>query len=145
MHGPFLVLLSALSLPALADDRCPVDAGTLKALDAKYQAAVASNDADTMDRLLAESFTLVTGKGAVYTKADLLAEARGGATRYTRQDDAQQTVRFVGGVAVVTALLTAQGESGDKPFGYRLWFSDVYACTPQGWRYSFAQAAGKLD
>ena len=74
-----------------ADDR-----KALAALDFKYQAAVKENDAATMETILADDFALVTGSGKVYTKADLLAEARSGRVRYERQDDTQQTVRIWG-------------------------------------------------
>ena len=52
------------------------DANAVAELDTKYQQAVKQNDAATMDRLLADDFILVTGKGKTYTKADLLEEAR---------------------------------------------------------------------
>ncbi len=49
---------------------------TVAALDTKYQAAVKANDAATMDQILADDFVLVTGRGAVFSKADLLDSAR---------------------------------------------------------------------
>ena len=45
-------------------------------LDTEYQAAVKKNDVNTMDRILADDFVLVTGRGKTYTKADLLKEAQ---------------------------------------------------------------------
>ena len=48
-------------------------------------------------------------------------------------------------VAVITALLRAQGTDEDgKPFDYALWFSDIYTCGAQGWRYTFAQSSIRL-
>ena len=113
-------------------------------LDTQYQAAVAKNDAAVMDRILADDFILVTGRGKVYTKSDLLADARSGKTVYERQDDASQKVRVWGDTAVITALLTAKGTREGKPFSYRLWFSDTYVKTAAGWRYVFGQAASPL-
>lgn len=117
---------------------------TVAALDTQYQAAVAKNDAATMDRILADGFILVTGKGKVYTKADLLAEARGGKTVYERQHDSRQTVRVFGDTAVITALLHAKGTEEGKPFEYEVWFSDTYVRTAAGWRYVFGQSATRL-
>ena len=51
-------------------------AATVAALDTEYQASVKRNDAAGMDRILADDFVLVTGRGQVYTKADLLRSAR---------------------------------------------------------------------
>ncbi len=133
-------VLAAAAAPA-ASAACPKDAAAIVALDAEYQAAVQRNDAAAIARLLPDDFVLVTGRGKVVRKADLVAEARGGGIAYERQDDARRSVRFFGEIAVITALLHAKGREGDAPFDYRLWFSDVYRCTPEGWRYTFAQSS----
>jgi uncharacterized protein (TIGR02246 family) len=117
------------------------DQRAVAALDTEYQAAVKENDAVTMARILADDFVLVTGRGKVSTKADLLAEARAGKVRFEHQEDTQQTVRVWGDTAVVTALLWEKGTADGKPFDYRLWFSDTYVRTPGGWRYVFGQAS----
>lgn len=113
-------------------------------LDRAYQEAVKNNDAKTMARILADDFVLVTGKGKLFSKEDLLKEAREGKTIYDRQEDSEQTVRVWGDTAIITALLWAKGASDSKSFEYKLWFSDVYKRTPNGWRYVFAQAAQPL-
>jgi ketosteroid isomerase-like protein len=110
-------------------------------LDTQYQRAVKMNDAATMDRILADDFVLVTGRGKTYTKADLLKDARAGTTVYEHQEDTNQTVRVWGDTAVITALLWEKGVSDGKPFDKKLWFSDTYMRTPHGWRYVFAQAS----
>jgi ketosteroid isomerase-like protein len=110
-------------------------------LDTQYQRAVKINDAATMDRILADDFILVTGKGSVYTKADLLKDAREGKTVYEHQEDLHQTVRIWGDTAVITALLWEKGVSNGKTFDKKLWFSDTYVRTPQGWHYVFGQAS----
>jgi ketosteroid isomerase-like protein len=118
------------------------DAQAVAALDTRYQAAVAKNDAATMDRILADDFVLVTGKGKVFTKTDLLNEARSGKTVYERQEEIEQKVRVWGDTAVVTALLWVKGAGEEKKaFDYKLWFSDTYVRTPSGWRYVFGQAS----
>lgn len=139
-----LLTLALAALPALAAAACPADPDAIKRLDTAYQAAVAKNDAVAMERLLADDFTLVTGKGKVYGKADLLAEARSGQDHYERQQDSRQQVHLYGDTAIVTALLWVKLSQDGKPAEYRLWFSDVYVCTPAGWRYSFGQAAQPL-
>jgi ketosteroid isomerase-like protein len=110
-------------------------------IDTDYQAAVERNDAETMDRILADDFVLVTGLGKTYSKADLLEEARSGRVVYEFQRDSGQTVRVWGDTAVITALLAAKGTDDGEPFDYKLWFSDTYVKTPGGWRYVFGQAS----
>ena len=110
-------------------------------LDTKYQLAVKNNDADTMDDILADDFVLVTGRGKVYSKSDLLAEARRRTNVYEHQESSQQTVRVWGDTAVITALLWEKGVSDGESFDKKLWFSDVYKLTPSGWKYVFAQSS----
>ncbi|MGA9839960.1 MAG: nuclear transport factor 2 family protein [Thermoplasmata archaeon] len=120
------------------------DAATVAGLDTEYQAAVARNDVRTMDRILADDFVLVVGSGKVFTKSDLLEEARSERFAYERQDDEQQTVRVWNDTAVVTALLTARGTEHGKPFEYRVWFSDTYVRLRGTWRYAFGQSGTRL-
>jgi ketosteroid isomerase-like protein len=117
------------------------DMATVAALDTEYQAAVESDDVETMDRILADDFALVTGSGKVFNKTDLLEEARGDRMVYEVQRDAEQTVRVWGDTAVITALLSSKGTNDGEPFEYQLWFSDTYLRTPSGWKYVFAQAS----
>ena len=111
------------------------------ALDTEYQAAVKINDAATMERILADDFVLVTGRGKVFNKADLLGEARAKKTTYEHQEELEQKVRVWGDTAVVTALLWVKGMEEGKGFEYKLWFSDTYVRGPGGWRYAFGQAS----
>ncbi len=136
---PLLASVMSTAFPAAsfaADDVKKIVAD----LDTQYQLAVKNHDVATMDRILADDFVLATGRGTSFTKADLLKEAHG-STVYEHQEDSQQTVRVWGDTAVVTALLWAKGTEDGKPFDYKLWFSDVYARTPAGWRYVFGQAS----
>lgn len=116
----------------------------IAALDTEYQAAVKHNDAATMDRILADDFILVTGRGKVYNKIDLLTIAKNKDIVYEHQEDTQQTVRVWGDTAVITALLWQKGSYNDQPFDDHLWFSDTYIRTPEGWRYVFGQASIRL-
>jgi ketosteroid isomerase-like protein len=119
------------------------DEKAVAALDTEYQAAVKKNDVGTMDRILADDFVLVTGRGKTFTKADLLADARGGKSVYERQDEeaGSQKVRVWGDTAVVTALLWIKATREGKPVDYKLWFSDTYVRTKSGWKYAFGQAS----
>jgi uncharacterized protein (TIGR02246 family) len=137
----FAVLLSAGSARATPDE----DRRIVAALDTEYQAAVERNDAETMARILHPDMILVVGRGAVYTREDLLRSARDRDVEYEHQveDDGTQTVRLYGqDTAIVTARLwlkgvTREGQAIDR----RLWFSDTYVRTQGGWRYAFGQAS----
>jgi ketosteroid isomerase-like protein len=132
------VVLATAAMPmrAAADD-----AAAVARLDAEYQAAVKRNDPAAMDRILADDFVLVTGRGQTFTKEDLLREARNKTSTYERQDESEKTVRVWSDTAVVTALLWLKGTNGDKPFERKLWYSDTYVRTAAGWRYVFGHAS----
>jgi ketosteroid isomerase-like protein len=138
--GMALTILVAIAVIG-AKANAAEDRKTVAALDTQYQAAVEKNDAATMGRILADDFVLVTGSGKIYTKADLLNEARSRQTVYERQGDSEQTVCVWGDTAVVTAKLSSKGTRDGKPFEHTLWFSDTYVRTSTGWRYVFGQAS----
>jgi ketosteroid isomerase-like protein len=134
--GALAIARSPLALASPEDDR-----RTVAALDTEFQAAVKNNDPATMDRILAEDFVLVTGRGRTFNKADSLKSARDRDTSYEHQEELEQTVRVWGDTAVVTALLWAKGTREGKAFDVKLWFSDTYVRTPTGWRYALGQAS----
>jgi ketosteroid isomerase-like protein len=142
-----VVLTVATLLAAVGASPAPVsaeqDRATVAALDTKYQEAVKRNDAETMGQILHEDFILVLGNGRTATRDDLLNEARKGTIQYERQDEdpGTQTVRMYGDTAIVTARLWLKYVAEGKAFERRLWFSDTYVRTPQGWRYVFGQAS----
>ncbi len=136
-----LVMSQALTLAAAAspeDDRKAV-----AALDTAFQAAVKVHDVDTIDRTLHPDMTLILGDGRVVTRDDHLQAAREQKIRYEIQDEdpGTQFVRVSGDTAVVTARLWIKGTKAGIAFDRRLWFSDTYVRTPQGWKYFFGQAS----
>jgi ketosteroid isomerase-like protein len=138
-----LILVLALGTASILNASPEDDAKAVAALDRKYQAAVKANDATTMDKILADDFVLVTGRGGVFSKADLLDSARKKEVTYEHQNEepGTQKVRVWGDTAVVTALLSIKSVQGGKSADYKLWFSDTYVRTPTGWRYVFGQAS----
>jgi ketosteroid isomerase-like protein len=123
------------------------DKTTVAALDIQYQAAVEKNDADTMSRIHHDSMILVLSNGTVLTGAYLEKRARDKTIAWERQVevDSSQVVRVWGDTAVVTAKLWLKGaRAGGEKIDYKLWFSDTYVRTPNGWRYAFGQAGAPL-
>lgn len=113
-------------------------------LDTRYQAAVKANDAATMAEILHPDMILVVGKGSVVTRENLLKDARARTVVYDQQDEepGSQTVRVFGpDTAVVTAKLWLKYKVGGEAFDRKLWFSDTYVRTPQGWKYAFGQSS----
>ena len=123
------------------------DQATVARLDTEYQAAVKRNDVEGMSRILAEPMVLVSGGGQVVTREQLLAEARAKTVTYEQQDEmpGTQVVRVWGDTAVVTALLWLKGVDSGKAFDRKLWFSDTYVRTKDGWKYAFGQVGRVVE
>jgi uncharacterized protein (TIGR02246 family) len=134
---------AASSGGAFAD--AEADRGAVAALDTAYQAAVERNDADAMAAILHEDMVVVLGDGRVLTRAQLLESARENSIVYEKQveDEGTQVVRLYSpDTAVVTARLWIKGvRKNGTALDVRLWFSDTYVRTQQGWRYAFGQAS----
>lgn len=140
-----MLLLSGLGIARASDEEA--DKRAVAALDTEYQLAVKRNDEKTMARILHDKFVLTLGDGRTFTRADLLTGARNRDIEYEQQDEdaGTQIVRVWGDTAVITARLWIKGKGRDgKEFDRRLWFSDTYVRTPQGWRYAFGQASLRL-
>lgn len=121
------------------------DIRTIAALDTAYQAAVERNDALTMGEILHDDMILVVGRGAVFTREDILRSAREEDCIYEKQveDAGTQVVRLFGpDTGIITACLWLKGTRRDgTAFDRRLWFSDTYVRTARGWKYAFGQAS----
>ena len=143
MVGAFSVFATTMTTSTQA---APADdAQAVAALDTAYQLAVKTNDAVTIDRILADDMVLVTGDGKVYPRSYFFDQAKAKSVTYEQQDEiaGTQKVRLYGDhTAVVTALLWIKGAKRDgKVFDFRVWFTDTYVRTPAGWRYAFGQSS----
>jgi ketosteroid isomerase-like protein len=137
-----LAVVTSIARPATRGKHSAADdKKTVAALDRQYQEAVKANDVATMDRILADDFVLVTGSGKIYTKTELLDDAKPGRSIYEHNEESIQTVRVWGDTAVVTAKLWEKGTDDQKPFDHTFWFSDTYVRTSSGWRYVFGQSS----
>ena len=119
------------------------DRRIVAALDTAFQAAVKSNDVDTMAQILHEDMILVLGDGRTFTREQELQAAREKQVTYERQDEdvGTQVVRVWEDTAVVTARLWIKGMAKGVAFERRVWFSDTYVRTRNGWRYAFGQVS----
>ncbi|HEV7608190.1 MAG TPA: nuclear transport factor 2 family protein [Steroidobacteraceae bacterium] len=146
LAAPFALAVALVATRSAATDDA---AAAVAALDTAYQAAVESNDWQAMDRILHPEFTLVLGDGSVHSRAALIEAARIRKFEFEKQVEmpGTQTVRLFGeNTATVTALLWLKGKrgNGQSKFDYKLWFSDTYVRTKDGWRYAFGQASLRL-
>jgi ketosteroid isomerase-like protein len=136
-------MLEALVAYTVSQPSPEADRREVARLDTAFQLAVKVGDVPTMTDILHPDFVLVLGNGTQISRQALLDEAASGRIVYEVQDEdpGTQTVRVWGDTAVVTARLWIKGLREGAPFERRLWFSDTYVRTPDGWKYAFAQAS----
>ena len=136
-----LTLLSVANARAIAS--VARDRDIILGLHTVFQMAVKRNDANTMRRILHDRFVLVRGDGERYSRAEMLATAASGKVSYEKQDEepGTRTVQILGDTAVITARFWIKGVRDGVAFDRRLWLSDIYVRTPDGWRFAFCQAS----
>jgi ketosteroid isomerase-like protein len=121
------------------------DANIISAIDTEYQAAVERNDWRAMDGILHPNFVLVLGDGTTYSRPQLIASAKDRNIEYEEQAEVPgtQIVRVYGdSTATVTAQLVLKGtyRKDRSRIDFKLWFTDTYVRTKDGWKYAFGQA-----
>jgi ketosteroid isomerase-like protein len=139
-------LVLAIAFLGVAAHGAASDQQTVAKLDTEFQAAVKLNDAEAMARIMHKDMILVLGNGKINTREEQLEEARNKEFVYEHQEEdaGTQVVRVWGDTAVVTARLWVKGVYRGVTYDRRLWFSDTYVRTPEGWRYFVGQASLRL-
>jgi ketosteroid isomerase-like protein len=119
------------------------DARSVAALDSEYQAAVKTNDAPTIDRILGDDFVLVHGAGQTLSKSDVLKQAREKHVKYEHNEiqPGSQKVRVWRDTAVVTETLWIKGSENGKPVDQKIPVTETYVRMSNGWRYVSGQAS----
>ena len=98
IRTPLLAVALGACATAPSPSSLEADRLLVAGIDTAYQAAVQRNDAQTMANILHEDMILVVGAGTVFTREDLLQQARTQESIYEYQveDEGTQTVRMYG-------------------------------------------------
>jgi ketosteroid isomerase-like protein len=136
-------IVLAIAFLGVAAQGTSSDQQAVAKLDTDFQAAVKVNDAQAMARIMHKDMILVLGNGSINTREEQLEEARNKEFVYEHQEEdaGTQMVRVSGDTAVVTARLWVKGVYRGMTYDRRLWFSDTYVRTSEGWRYFVGQAS----
>ncbi|HXP01380.1 MAG TPA: nuclear transport factor 2 family protein [Luteibacter sp.] len=125
-------------LPALLFATSPVIASDTgdkeKILHAERDicAAFEREDAAWLEQHLDPTFTLTSSTGKVTTRADEVADLRGG-TKYDVFRNRDSKVRLYGDAAVVTGITRVEGKSDGKPYVLDFQFTDTYVRKQGEW------------
>ena len=75
----------------------------------EYATALSSNDAGSLDRMIAPDYSFVNQAGVIQNKAVRLAPLRSGDLKYVRVSYDQLQVHLFGNTAIVTARVKVKG------------------------------------
>ncbi|MGF6711512.1 ketosteroid isomerase-like protein [Luteibacter sp. W1I16] len=126
-------LLPALlfaSMPAVSAEKD--DLRNVLQADHDICAAFEREDADWLERHLDATFTLTSSTGNVTTRADEVADLRGG-TKYDVFRNRDVKVRLYGDAAVTTGITRVEGTADGKPYALNFQFTDTYVRKAGGW------------
>jgi len=108
-------------------------------LENEFARAVASNNADGLDRLLADDWIIVEPDGSIIDKARFLEVIRSGALSHESMKSTDLKVRVYGNTAVVTGLTTSKGKFMGQDFISCERATDIFVKQADRWQCVFTQ------
>jgi ketosteroid isomerase-like protein len=141
--GAVPLFAGGLSLAQKHESRHEIDQ-----LEDEWRSATLSDDAKTMDSLLADDYMAISAAGTLQSRDETLANLRSGHLHFTTLTITDRKVRFYGTTAVVTSLATIEATLPDGPVIGDYRYTHVYVRDAQGaWKIvsfeaSHVRAAG---
>jgi ketosteroid isomerase-like protein len=108
-------------------------------LENEFARAVASNDADALDRLLVDDWINVEPDGGMIDKARFLGVIRSGALSHESMESTDLRARLYGYTAVVTGLTTSKGKFMGQDFTSCERATDIFVKQADRWQCVFTQ------
>ena len=137
MHG---LLFAALAAPPFASAAPADDTREIERVERELLDAFRTGDAATIEKLEDETYTLVSTRGEVTTRADDIADAKKGEIRYTEFRNHHTTMRLYGDAAIRLGITSLKGTASGKPFALDVRFTDTYVRRADGWKIAASQA-----
>jgi ketosteroid isomerase-like protein len=108
-------------------------------LEGEFAGAVANNDVEALDGLLADDWIIVDPDGSIIDKARFLGIIRSGALSHESMENTDLRVRLYGNTAVVTALTTSKGKFMGQDFASCERATDIFVKQADRWQCVFTQ------
>ena len=132
-------LLAAIAQAAPAPN--PAREQEIRALETQWNDARAHADVATLDRILADDWTVTHANGTTDTKAKYLADLRSGARRFSGAVTVSEfAVRFYGDTAVASGSSDSTVTLNGQAQGGKLHFTRVYVKRNGAWKMVVTQA-----
>lgn len=139
-----LVLGALCGLSAIACQRPPAGDAWAKAEvlaidDARFNAR-AKGDIDTMSRIYADDYVLITAEGDVRSKADQINEMKSAQLKFSPPQILERTIRVYGQTAVVNTHEHPSIIRNGQEIGGEFQMVRVYVRSGENWRLVSTQA-----
>lgn len=108
-------------------------------LENEFARAVASNDVDALDKLLADDWIIVEPDGGMIDKARFLVVIRSGALSHKSMESTDLSLRVYGNTALVTGLTTSKGKFMGQDFTSCERATDIFVKQADRWQCVFTQ------
>jgi ketosteroid isomerase-like protein len=140
------VLLAATSLvfsqPArAADNHMSADEQAVRKLIDELYAALGRNDVAALDRIYADTYTLVNEDGVMTAKAPRLAAIKSGELKYESISFDDVSIRTYPNAAVATLRVTSKGQSKGQEIGGRFRGTLTFLKVKGRWQLVAAQVS----
>ena len=113
----------------------------IRAMEAQWNEARAHADVATLDRILADGWTVTHSNGTTDTKAKYLADLRSGARKFTGSVTVTDLViRVYGDTAVASGSSDSTVTLNGQPQGGKLHFTRVYVKRNGAWKMIVSHA-----
>jgi ketosteroid isomerase-like protein len=106
----------------------------IRRLNLEYDNAILHRDAATLVRLIAEDFVVTKMGGKISTKAQEIAAAKAGETKFEMGRSEDVKVRLYGDTAIVNGRWIEKSNAGGKPFDGSHMYTTVYRRSNGGWQ-----------
>ena len=110
------------------------DEAAIRELEAKWDAANLSGDAEVLDKLFADKFIMTADDGTVREKAEVISALRARRISYSSAHSDEIRIILHGDVAIVSGRWTGSFTHNGKTTNLRERFTNVYARLGGQWR-----------
>jgi ketosteroid isomerase-like protein len=108
-------------------------------LENEFARAATNNDADALDRILADDWIIVDPDGSIIDKARFLGVIKSGVLSHELMESTDLRVRLYGNTAVVTGLTITKGKFMGQDFASCERATDIFVKQTDGWECVFTQ------
>jgi ketosteroid isomerase-like protein len=110
------------------------DEQLLRQIDREWNEAYPNRDIEALNRIIADDWKCIDGKGHVVYKQQLLARISSNPNPFASHEFDEFDLRMFGNVAIVTGRLTGKGRNDAGDFTLEQRFTRVYVRREGVWR-----------